>query len=201
MTESAAATGQSDGAASQDAAENVGRPPWTTPTDQAFTPAREATATAEQLVERVDDLARVVARQASTLERLADEGKARAQRERAGADVPLVVELFALHEDARTLAGTAGSDTERSAFETFAARVERLLAGRGGRLVEPTPGAVFDALTMEAADVCETADPEADRTVDTVITPGLLVGERSVRAARVVVRRFRAPKAEATIPG
>lgn len=203
MTESAAAAGHSEGAATQDAtpdtAENGSEPTVAATTDKAFAPPVETPATTnhltEQLMERVDDLARVIARQAGTIERLADDAKARAQRERAGADLPLVVELFALHEDARALAGTAQSDTERKAFDTFAARVERLLTGRGGRLVEPATGAVFDALTMEAADVSKTDDPEADRTVDAVVTAGLLVGERSVRAARVVVRRFKDPKA------
>lgn len=55
----------------------------------------------------------------------------------------------------------------------------------------PEPGAVFDALTMEAAEVTATDDPAADRTVDAVVQPGLLVAERSVRPARVVVRRHR----------
>ncbi|MCP9623977.1 nucleotide exchange factor GrpE [Nocardia otitidiscaviarum] len=179
MTESAAAAGQSETDATTDTEPGPG---VSAPVTDHLT---------ERVLERVDDLARVIARQAGTIERLVDEAKARAQRERAGADLPLVVELFALYGDARTLADTAGSETERAAFETFAGRVERLLTGRGGRLVAPEPGAVFDALTMEAAEVTATDDPAADRTVDAVVQPGLLVAERSVRPARVVVRRHR----------
>ncbi|WP_327144940.1 nucleotide exchange factor GrpE [Nocardia sp. NBC_01327] len=166
MTEPAAATGKPDAATEPGAAGST-RP----------------------LAERIDDLTRVIARQAATLQRLTDDAKARAQRERLGADLPLVVELFALYSDARALAGTAGSGTERTAFDTFAARVERLLIGRGGQIVSPAPGSAFDALTMEAADITATADPAADRTVDAVVEAGLTVADRSVRAARVVVRR------------
>ncbi|MCU1640260.1 MAG: grpE [Nocardia sp.] len=166
MTEPAAATGNPD-AATEPGADGSIRP----------------------LAERIDDLTRVIARQAAILERLTDEARARAQRERLGADLPLVVELFALYGDAQALAGTAGSGTERMAFETFGSRVERLLIGRGGRIVSPAPGGAFDALTMEAADVTATADPAADRTVDAVIEPGLTVADRSVRPARVIVRR------------
>ncbi|MFI6867016.1 nucleotide exchange factor GrpE [Nocardia sp. NPDC050406] len=220
MTESAAAAGHSDGVASPDAVETEGRtaatesaaPPLSTHatptpstphapppnTPHVSTPRPQEAPSAPDLTallaERVEDLARVIARQANTIERLADEAKARAQRERAGADVPLVVELFGLHGDVRSFAATAQSESERAAFEAFAARVERLLTGRGGRVVEPAPGTAFDALTMEAADVRATDDPEADRTVDSVVTPGLLIGERSVRPAKVVVRRHRAPK-------
>ncbi|WP_067702867.1 hypothetical protein [Nocardia jejuensis] len=154
---------------------------------------RGGDAGAEQITERLDDLARVIARQAATIERLADDAKARAQRERAGADVPLVVELFALYGEARAFESTARSDTERTAFDTFAIRVERLLTGRGGRVVEPAADLTFDAVTMEAADIVTTADPDLDRTVESIVTPGLIVAERSVRPARVVVRRHRDP--------
>ncbi|WP_067827576.1 nucleotide exchange factor GrpE [Nocardia inohanensis] len=156
-----------------------------------------ATGNFDPITERIDDLARVIARQAATIERLADDAKARAQRERAGADVPLVVELFALFDEARTLAATAGSDTERAAFETFANRLERLLVGRGGQLVEPKPGSAFDAITMEAADVLPTGDPAADRTVHSVVQSGLTIADRSVRPAKVVVHRHKpAPKSD-----
>lgn len=179
MTEPAAATGNPDSAIEPDRDGDTGP-----------APERDADGTGV-LAERIDDLTRVIARQANTLERLADDAKARAQRERAGADVPLVVELFALYGDALSLAATAHSETEQAAFETFAGRVERLLTGRGGQIVSPVAGAGFDALTMEAADVTATADPEADRTVDSVLQPGLTIADRSVRPARVIVRRHK----------
>ncbi|WP_067848922.1 nucleotide exchange factor GrpE [Nocardia lijiangensis] len=153
-----------------------------------------------QLAERVEDLSRVVARQAATIERLADEAKARARHDRAGADLPLVVELFALHGDTAACAATAESARERAAFEAVAARVERLLTGRGAALVTPRPDDPFDSLTMEAADVTATADPDADRTVEALVQPGLTVAGRSVRPAGVVVRRFRATESAATNP-
>ncbi|WP_084515607.1 nucleotide exchange factor GrpE [Nocardia acidivorans] len=171
MTEPAAATGNPDSATESDT--GVGT---------------------AQLSERIDDLTRVIARQAATLERLADDARARAQRERAGADAPLVVELFAVFGDALSLAATAGSETERTAFETFANRVERLLVGRGGQIVRPATDAAFDALTMEAADTRATTDPAADRTVEAVLRPGLTIADRSVRPAKVVVRRYRDPE-------
>ncbi|MET8774997.1 nucleotide exchange factor GrpE [Nocardia sp. NPDC004654] len=145
-----------------------------------------------QLVERVEDLSRIVARQAATIERLADEAKARARQDRAGADLPLVVELFALHNDTAACAATAESLRERAAFEVIGARVERLLTGRGAAIVMPRPDDPFDSLTMEAADVTATTDPDADRTVDGLVHPGLTVAGRSVRPAGVVVRRYRA---------
>ncbi|MEV0292835.1 nucleotide exchange factor GrpE [Nocardia sp. NPDC050710] len=146
--------------------------------------------TRAQLMERVEDLSRVIARQAATIERLTDDAKARDRRERQGADLPLVTELFALHGDTTACAATAESDRERSAFEAVATRIERLLVGRGGTLVAPAPDTPFDALTMEAADVAPTDNPDADRTVAALVQPGLGIPGRSVRPARVVVHRF-----------
>ncbi|MBH0775221.1 nucleotide exchange factor GrpE [Nocardia bovistercoris] len=143
------------------------------------------------LAERVEDLTRVLARQAASIERLADDAKARAQRERQGADLPLVTELFALLGDTTACARTAESDREREAFEAITTRIERLLIGRGGILVDPPTDTPFDSLTMEAADVVDTEDPAFDRTVASVIQPGLSVPGRSIRPARVVVRRHR----------
>ncbi|WP_433202308.1 nucleotide exchange factor GrpE [Nocardia sp. CA-107356] len=145
------------------------------------------------LGERIEDLGRVIARQAATIERLTDQAKARAERDRAGADLPLIVELFALHGDAAACATTAESVRERTAFAAITTRIERLIIGRGGSLVAPHTGDAFDALTMEAMDTTNTDDPELDRTVDSVIRTGLIVAGRSVRPAGVVVRRYRAP--------
>lgn len=189
MTEPAAATGNFD--LTDDPGGDGGNPPGADPVVSATDLATD------RITERIDDLARVIARQAATIERLADDAKARTRREQAGADVPLVVELFALFDEARTLAATAGSDTERAAFETFANRLERLLAGRGGQTVEPKPSTAFDALTMEAADVRPTDDPDADRTVHSVVQPGLTVTGRSVRPAKVVVHRHK-PRPDST---
>ncbi|MEV6338078.1 hypothetical protein AB0M12_25540 [Nocardia vinacea] len=141
------------------------------------------------LSERIEDLTRVIARQATTIDRLADEAKARDRRDRSGADLPLVLELFALHADSTACAATAESSRERAAFEAVATRIERLIVGRGGTLVTPRPDDVFDSLTMEAADVAKTDDPALDRTVESVVQTGLTVSGRSVRPAGVVVRR------------
>ncbi|MEV6275984.1 nucleotide exchange factor GrpE [Nocardia sp. NPDC051832] len=163
-------------------------------------PAEPAAATAPpdpvqqtltRLVEQVEDLSRVIARQAATIERLTDDARSRAQQERAGADLPLVVELFALYNDSAACASTAESDRERDAFAAATTRVERLLAGRGAALVTPRPDEPFDPLTMEATDVAATADPAADRTIDALIQPGLSVSGRSIRPASVIVRRHR----------
>jgi molecular chaperone GrpE len=143
-----------------------------------------------QLGRTVEDLARVIARQATMLERMADEAKARAARDRTGADLPLVVELFAAHSDTSACANTAESARERSAFEAIAARIERLIVGRGGSLVTPRPGDAFDSLTMEASDITKTARPELDRTVAALTQPGLTVAGRSIRPAGVIVRRY-----------
>ncbi|WP_083884175.1 nucleotide exchange factor GrpE [Nocardia higoensis] len=159
---------------------------------ESGTRATDDTAAAlAKLAERVEDLSRIVARQAATIERLADEAKARDRRARAGADLPLVTELFALHGDTVTCARTAESDRDRGAFTALASRLERLLTGRGAALVAPAPGAAFDARTMSATDVVSTTDAAADRTVDALLAPGLQVGDRSVRPASVVVRRHR----------
>lgn len=145
---------------------------------------------ADRLAERVEDLARILARQAGTLEGLADAERAREARDRLGADLPLVVELFALLGDVGACAGTAESARERDAFEAIAARVERLLTGRGGTVVTPALGEPFDPGVMEAADVVDAATEDEDRTVAEVLAPGLSVPGRSVRPARVVVRRY-----------
>lgn len=152
-----------------------------------------------QLVERVEDLSRVIARQAATIERLADEAKARDRRDRAGADLPLVVELFALHTDTAACATTAESPRERTAFEAIADRIERLIVARNGTLITPRPNDAFDSLTMEAADVAKTDDPDSDRTIESLVQTGLTVSGRSVRPASVVVRRYQ-PSASRGVP-
>ncbi|WP_245721132.1 hypothetical protein [Nocardia pseudovaccinii] len=155
----------------------------------SHTPRLESTDSLAHLAERIEDLTRVVARQAITIERLADEAKARDRRDRAGADLPLVLELFALHTDTTACAHTAESPRERTAFDAVASRIERLIVGRGGTLVTPRTDDAFDSLTMEAADVAKTDDPALDRTVESVVRTGLTVSGRSVRPAGVVVRR------------
>ncbi|WP_238421839.1 nucleotide exchange factor GrpE [Gordonia sp. 'Campus'] len=139
-----------------------------------------------QLREQVSDLALVVARQTRTIERLVDATRAPAGP--AAADTSLLVDLFALHTDATTCAASA-SDADRPAFELLRAGLERVIAGRGGVVVSPVPGVEFDARTMEAVDVRTADDAAADRTVAELLRPGLLVGERSVRPAAVVVHR------------
>jgi molecular chaperone GrpE len=142
----------------------------------------------QDLVDKVDDLSRLVTRQSAALARLAEGGT------RAGPDVPLLVELHALRSDALTCAATTRMRKERSAFEALAGRLERLLAGRGGTLVSPRPGHAFSAATMEAAEVVATDDAALDRTVATLLEPGLEVDGRSVRPARVTVHRHRPPE-------
>lgn len=159
-------------------------------TEPAARSIEDPRTTIDQLAERIEDLSRVIARQAATIERMVDTAKARADRDRAGADLPLVVELFALYADTAACAATAQSPHERDAFDAMATRVERLIVGRGGSLVTPRPDSPFDALTMEASDVTPTDDPAADRTVDGLIQPGLTVSGRSIRPATVVVRRY-----------
>lgn len=146
------------------------------------------------LAERLDDLTRAVTRQAATLEKLADDARAREAKERAGADVPLLVDLLALHGDAAACAATARTRRERDAFTAVAAGLARLIVGRGGELVVPPPGAEFDAASMEAAEVRPTDDPALDRVVAAVLAPGLrlIVLGRTVRPARVAVHRHRA---------
>jgi molecular chaperone GrpE len=146
----------------------------------------------QDLVDKVDDLSRLVARQSATLARLADAGT------RTGPDVPLLVDLHALRSDALACAATTRTRKERAAFEAIAAGLERLLAGRGGTLVSPRPGHAFSAATMEAAEVVATDDAALDRTVAALLEPGLEVDGRSVRPARVAVHRHRHPAPEPT---
>ncbi|MFE0751748.1 nucleotide exchange factor GrpE [Gordonia sp. NPDC058843] len=140
-----------------------------------------------RLGEQVSDLALVVARQTRTIERLVDAAKSPAAA--AVGDTALLVDLFALHTDAATCAVSA-SEADRPAFELLRDGLERLIVGRGGVVVAPLPGADFDARTMEAVDVLSAADTSADRTVAELLRPGLVVGERSVRPAAVVVFRI-----------
>ena len=146
----------------------------------------------QDLLDRIDDLSRLVARQSATLGRLVEGGA------RSGPDVPLLVELHALRSDALACAATTRARRERSAFEAVAAGLERLLAGRGGTLVVPRPGHPFSAATMEAAEVVATDDAALDRTVATLLEPGLEVQGRSVRPARVAVHRHAPPPAAST---
>jgi molecular chaperone GrpE len=140
--------------------------------------------TLQDVADRVDDLARALARQAVTL------GELRSGPEAAAPDVPLLVELHALRVDALACAATARAHRERDAFSAIAAGLERLLAGRGGTVVTPAIGDAFDARAMEAVEITPTVDPAADRTVAALLEPGLSVGPRSVRPARVAVHKL-----------
>jgi molecular chaperone GrpE len=139
------------------------------------------------IADKVDDVTRMLARQAAALGSIAD-----ARAAGSGPDVPLLVELHALRVDALRCAGTARSRRERAAFEALAGGLERLLASRGGAVVAPPVGEPFSGTTMEAVEVVATADPALDRTVAALREPGLLAGGRSVRPARVAVHRHRA---------
>ncbi len=140
--------------------------------------------TLQDVADRVDDVARALVRQAVTLGALTD------GRGAAELDVPLLVELHTLRVDALACAATARSRRERDAFAAMAAGLERLLVGRGGTVLAPDVGAAFDGHTMEVVQVTPTDDPAADRTVAALLEPGLSVGPRSVRPARVTVRRL-----------
>jgi molecular chaperone GrpE len=137
--------------------------------------------TLQDIADRIDDVARLVSRQATTLGSLTD-------TRAAGPDVPLLVDLLALYVDASRCAATARSRRERAAFEAMAAGLERLAAGRGGTVAAPKVGEPFTGVTMEAAETVPTDEPALDRTVAAVLEPGLLVAGRSVRPARVAVR-------------
>lgn len=138
------------------------------------------------IADKVDDVARLLARQAGTLGAIAD-----ARAAGSGPDVPLLVELHALRVDALRCAATARSRRERTGFEAVAGGLERLLAGRGGAVVAPLVGEPFSGSSMEAVEVLPTGDAGLDRTVAELLEPGLLVGGRSVRPARVAVHRHR----------
>ena len=152
--------------------------------------AGRESATIAQVAESVEDLARVIARQAQTLDRLVESDRSRGKLAAAGADLPLLVDLFGLYIDA-TLCAESADDADRAAFAAIAAGLDRVISGRHGVLVVPSPGATFDARTMEAIDVLDTGDVAEDRTVARLLRPGLQVGDRSVRAATVIVRRHR----------
>lgn len=143
------------------------------------------------LADRIADLTRVVTRQAGTIDELLEDNRARAARDRAGADAPLLVDLLGLRSDAAACAATARTRRERSAFSALAAGLDRLIAGRGGQVVEPTPGTAFDAAQMDAVEVAKTDDRALDRTVADVVEPGLRLTDsgRCLRPARVVVHR------------
>ena len=141
--------------------------------------------TLQDVSDKLDDVARALARQAAVLAALSDAPAA------AGPDVALLVDLHALRLDALACAATARSRRERAAFEAVAAGLERLAAGRGGTVLAPAPGEPFDGATMEAAEVVAAPDPAADRTVATLLAPGLAAGGRCVRPARVAVHRAR----------
>ncbi len=138
------------------------------------------------LADKVDDLSRLVARQSGALGQIAD------ARRRPGSDVALLVDLHALRGDALAAASTTRSGKERGAFEAIATGLERLLAGRGGMLVVPRAGHPFSAATMEAAEEVACSDASLDRTVATLLAPGLEADGRTVRPARVAVHRYAA---------
>lgn len=147
--------------------------------------------TPAEIKDRLDDLARALKRQSTTIDRLAEDARAREAKDKVGADVPLLVDLFALHCDATACAGTASTEQERAAFGAIAAGIERLIAGRGGAVLIPAQGSEFDPATMEAAEIRAVDDVAQDRSVAAVLTPGLRLTAigRTPRPARVAVYR------------
>lgn len=141
--------------------------------------------TLQDVSDKLDDVARALARQAAVLAALSDAPAA------AGPDVALLVDLHALRLDTLACAATARSRRERAAFDAVAAGLERLAAGRGGTVLAPAPGEPFDGATMEASEVVAAPEPAADRTVAALLSPGLAAGGRCVRPARVAVHRAR----------
>lgn len=131
-----------------------------------------------QLAERVEDLTRVVVRQAQTLDQLVDADRART----SGPDLPLLVVLFAVFVDADACARSGDA-----AFASIAGSLERLITGRGGEIITPSVGDPFEVSTMEAVDVRPATADDTPRTVADPIRPGLRVGPRSVRPAMVTV--------------
>ncbi|WLP92284.1 nucleotide exchange factor GrpE [Gordonia sp. NB41Y] len=145
----------------------------------------------DRLEERIGDLGRILARQTQSLDRLVDADRKREAAARAGADLPLLVELLELYADASACTSTAATEADRVAFAALRDGLDRLIVGRGGSVIAPHPGTAFDVATMDAVDVIpltDDDDPDAvDRTVVRVVHPGLRVGDRAVRAALVVV--------------
>ncbi|GAA3235461.1 hypothetical protein GCM10017691_32820 [Pseudonocardia petroleophila] len=138
-----------------------------------------------ELADKIDDVTRLLTRQAAAIAALTD------ARAATGPDVPLLVDLHALLRDSLACAATARSRRERAAFTAVAAGLERLVVGRGGALVTPAPGEAFRGTQMEAVEVVPTDDPAQDRTVARLLEPGLDAAGRSVRPARVAVFRAR----------
>lgn len=139
-----------------------------------------------RLDEQVTDLGRVIARQTQTVERLVDADAKRTAT--GGDDLPLLVDLLALYTDTADCARSAADPTDRAAFGAVRDALDRLIAGRGGRLVTPRAGDRFDVTTMDAVDTVSAADDQTQpRTVAALLRPGLRVGERSVRPAAVTV--------------
>ena len=64
-----------------------------------------------------------------------------------------------------------------------------MLVGRGGTVVAPAAADPFEGTRMEAAEVVATCEAVQDRTVASLLEPGLEVAGRSVRPARVAVFR------------
>lgn len=144
-----------------------------------------------RLEEQVSDLGRVVARQGRLVERLLDaaDRSPGAPGAPAQLDMPLLVELHALYTDAAACRATATSESEAAAFAALCGGLERLIVGRGGAIISPGVGADFDPRTMEAAEVRAATDEAEIRQVVELLRPGLLVAERAVRPALVVVYR------------
>lgn len=142
--------------------------------------------TLADLADKIDDVTRMLSRQAVTLGSLAD-----AAGRADGPDLPLLVELHALRNDVLGLAVAARTRRERDGFHAVANGLERLLAGRGGQVESPAVGDPFSASSMEVVEVVDIDDPGRDRTVAALHAAGLRVGGRSVRPARVGVYRTR----------
>ncbi|MFW0797128.1 nucleotide exchange factor GrpE [Gordonia sp. CPCC 205515] len=139
----------------------------------------------DRLAEQVQDLTRVVARQAKALDILVASDSARSGQR---TDTALLVDLFALFTDADTCARSAASDRETTAFTALRDGLERLIAGRDGAVIVPRAGDEFDVSVMEAGDTRPAVgNQEIAGTVVEVIRPGLVVAGRSVRPALVTV--------------
>lgn len=147
---------------------------------------RAALAAAEaQRDEYLDDLRRARAEFENFRRRTARE--AAATRELGRADVAAAL-LDVLDDLDRTVDAADGSSDETLAkgVDLVADKLRRALEGQGVQRVDAT-GVPFDPEVHEAVQQVEADEPSEDPSVHTILRPGYRLGDRTLRAAMVVV--------------
>jgi molecular chaperone GrpE len=176
--------------------DQVESPPAQTPPDGTSDEPAQINAISqalESLDERVREALQIAKSKDEIIDRLHAENQALRGGELARAQLPLLRDLIAMHDDIeRIIAGAAVSVADLQFTSDLLIDV---LARNGVQRFVPAVDEAFDSSVHAAVEVAVADAPEVDRTIASVSRAGFGRDDGlTLRAAEVVVRRWKEPR-------